>query len=235
MLSHAERSFRQGVSVPPLEKPRKQMMNLRVKICLELSLLLQEGSKLLKNNSCCSRQPPAILLPLQLSPTHLPQTLFFFCTVLGDHFVLLYDIKLCFTKEAETLFLLGFVVIAGQQAQVLERGCTQSLLQRSYNVVWETGVESHQESRVKEKHWRKTEEWVLSPSTDMGQRGRGQDRQSQDVLLAEQEVSGDDTRAAIALCCRSDPLPLFVQCNLSDTVPHQLPTDLSWVKSAAFQ
>lgn len=73
-----------------------------------------------------------------------------------------------------------------------------------------------------------------SQHSHMGQHGRGQDTDSQDVLLAEQEVSGDDTRAAVTLCSRSHPLPLFVQCNLSDIVAHQLPTDLSWVKSAAF-
>lgn len=60
----------------------------------------------------------------------------------------------------------------------------------------------------------------------MGHCVRGWGADSQDISLAEQEVSEDDGRAALTLWCRSDPLPLFVHCNLSIVSATRLPIDV---------
>lgn len=95
-------------------------------------------------------------------------------------------------------------------------------------MVQDTAVERHKEGRVKANI-----EGRLQNESDMGHRARGWDVDSQGVLLAEQEVSEDEGRAALTLCCRSDPLPLLLLCNLSITVPHDYPP-MSWVRREAF-
>lgn len=83
-----------------------------------------------------SSRSPASLLPLQLTPTHLPQTLFFSCTVLSDHFVLVYEINLCILQGKQKLSgFVGFCGYWGTASTSACRSCTQSLLPRSYNVV----------------------------------------------------------------------------------------------------
>lgn len=106
--SLTQRSSTQHTSV---DKSKKQIINLRGKICLDIFPSAPEGSRLLENTACFSSQPPASLFPLQLSSTHLPQILFFFCTVLSDHFVLVYEIDLCVYEGCRnSLFLMGFVI-----------------------------------------------------------------------------------------------------------------------------
>lgn len=98
----------------PLKELRKQIMNLRVKICAELLRLLQEETRLSEDTTCCSSQPPASHLPLQLPPAHLPQTLCFFCTVLADHFVLVYEINLCLLQRKQKVSIFtGFCDYCG--------------------------------------------------------------------------------------------------------------------------
>lgn len=66
-------------------------------------------------------QPPASRLPLQLPPAHLPQTFFFFCTVLGDRFVLVYEINLCVLQRKQKVSI--FTGLCGYCGPASTRTC----------------------------------------------------------------------------------------------------------------
>lgn len=111
--THAERSSRQHISVLPVEKPRKQNINLKVEICLELFLLLLEESRLLEHTTCCSSQPlspPAV----SYSPATEPITLLQSQVIILP--LLMKPIRVFFERSRNSLVLLGFVVTVGQQA-----------------------------------------------------------------------------------------------------------------------
>ena len=141
-LSDTVRSFWQDVSKLPLEKPRKQIMNQRVEVCSELFLLLWEGSRFSRNTACCSGQPQE---ELQLSPVCLPYTVFFFCAILDDHFVCIYEINQCILQQKQKLSIFTGICIyfllqeKKRKEKKRKKKKTLSLLQRNCNVLRHSG------------------------------------------------------------------------------------------------
>lgn len=176
---------------------------------------------------CWSIPPaaPASLFPLQLSLVHLPQTLFFFCSVRWSFCPCLWNQSVHFTKEAETLFFYWSLwLLWGKQAWVHFRGCTQSILQRSRNVVQDTAVGS--QSEILKEDWRmSTESWhwhgALCQRLEWGQSGC---------------ING--RARSVRRWWQSSSHPVLqgrpsVHCSLSITVPQDYPGML-WVRSEAF-
>lgn len=97
MLTRAERSSRQDISVLPVEKLRKQYMNLRAGVCLELFLLLLKESRLLEYTTCCFSQPlspPAVSYLPATDPILLLHS---------DPFLLAYEKYLCLLQKKQKL------------------------------------------------------------------------------------------------------------------------------------